>query len=171
MPENNINVQHQIINENGFFPNNPSLPVLLYKNVLEINDKKAAKSVEELFEKNNWSNLWRNGIYTYHHYHSITHEVLGIYRGDCTVALGGEDANTFHLEKGDVLIIPVGVAHKNVGSSDDFACVGAYPRGHDFDIKRGTQKDKEDAIKNIRKVPVPETDPVFYKGFLQEYWH
>jgi uncharacterized protein YjlB len=163
-------VEHYIIKENGLFPNNDKLPVLLYKNVLALHSGNTAKTVEDLFEKNVWSNSWRNGIFNYHHYHSITHEVLGVYKGSCSVALGGDDANLFFIKPGDVLVIPAGVAHKNVESTNDFACVGAYPGGSDYDIKKGTKKDKEEAVKNLKKVRLPETDPVYGKGALQQYW-
>jgi uncharacterized protein YjlB len=42
--------------------------------------------------------------------------------------------------KGDVLLIPAGVAHKNVGASIDFKCVGAYPGGKEFDINLGKSR-------------------------------
>jgi hypothetical protein len=57
--------------------------VLLYKGVLQLPDDDAAKTVEKIFETNKWSNAWTNGIFDYHHYHSITHEVLGVVRAMC----------------------------------------------------------------------------------------
>ncbi|MFT4023565.1 MAG: hypothetical protein QM664_07260 [Flavihumibacter sp.] len=41
--------------------------------------------------------------------------------------LGGYEDKIVQLEKGDVLVIPAGVAHKNVGCTDDFGCVGLIP--------------------------------------------
>ena len=56
--------------------------------------------------------------------------MLGISRGQASVRLGGDDnGKTFEVRPGDVIIIPVGVAHKNNGSSSDFQVVGAYPKG------------------------------------------
>src|SRR6266487_4725013 len=159
-------IQDEIIPENGSFPNNGRLPVLLYKAVLELPEENVAKVIEHIFEGNQWSNAWTNGIYDYHHYHSITHEVLGVVRGDCVVALGGSDEKQYRLEKGDVLIIPAGVAHKNISSSNDFKCVGAYPGGAYYDIKRGKYNEKAEAKRNIQKVPLPEKDPVYGKGPL-----
>lgn len=163
-------IHNEIIPENGSFPNNERLPVLLYKAVLELPQENVAKVVEHIFEGNRWSNAWTNGIYDYHHYHSITHEVLGVVSGDCIVALGGSDKKHYHLEKGDVLIIPAGVAHKNISSSSDFKCVGAYPGGADYDIKRGRDSEKAEAKANIHKVPLPEKDPVYGKGPLLKIW-
>mgnify|MGYP006180739191 FL=1 len=92
--------------KNGNFPNNPALPVILYKGVLNLTEEDNEQVVENIFNSNNWSNSWVNGIYDYHHYHSITHEVLGILNGKCTVMLGGEKGALYKLDKGDVLIIP-----------------------------------------------------------------
>ncbi|WP_250123845.1 cupin domain-containing protein [Chroococcidiopsis sp. CCMEE 29] len=65
-----------------------------------------------------------------HHYHSTAHEVLGISRGKAAVRLGGDArGQTFEVRAGDVIIIPAGVAHKNLDSSSDFLVVGAYPLG------------------------------------------
>lgn len=163
-------IHHEIIKANGVFPNNAHLPVLLYKAVLELPDRNEAQVVKKIFETNKWSNSWTNGIYDYHHFHSITHEVLGVISGSCIVALGGSDENQFTIEKGDVLILPAGVAHKRINSDKDFKCVGAYPGGADYDIKRGKSSEKNEAESNIRKVPIPDKDPVYGKGPLQKFW-
>jgi uncharacterized protein YjlB len=68
-------IQEIIIADDGAFPGN-RLPALLYKNVLDIPLLFPATHVKHLFEKNDWSNSWDAGIFTYHHYHSIAHEVL-----------------------------------------------------------------------------------------------
>src|SRR5690348_16109943 len=82
-------IHHEIIPGNGAFPNNAYLPVIFYKGVLELPDEKPEKVIEQIFESNDWSNAWINGIYEYHHFHSITHEVVGVFRGYCNVMLGG----------------------------------------------------------------------------------
>ena len=94
------------------FPNS-KLPVLLYRNVLELPPFFRALFIKKLFKSNGWSNSWKSGIYTYHHYHSNTHEVLGVYKGKTTLLLGGKKGVKIKISKGDVIIIPVGVAHKN----------------------------------------------------------
>lgn len=153
-----------------YFPNS-NLFILIYKNALSLPEKHAAQIVEDIFKKNNWTNSWRNGIYDYHHYHSITHEVLGVYEGSTTLQFGGPKGIIVHIEKGDVIIIPAGVAHKNVGPEKDFKCVGAYPDGKDFDIKKGDPADRPEADKNISKVPLPDIDPVYGNaGPLYNNW-
>ena len=55
---------------------------MLYKSVVRLPESLDPAAVfEELFETNRWGDFWRDGIYNYDHYHSRTHEVLGIARG------------------------------------------------------------------------------------------
>ncbi len=62
--------------DDGRFPNS-SLPLLVYRRALPAD----ADAMQRTFDKNGWSNVWRNGIFKYHHFHSIAHEVLGIASG------------------------------------------------------------------------------------------
>jgi uncharacterized protein YjlB len=159
-----------VLKDNGIFPNS-KLPVLLYKNVLDLPVLFPAAHVENLFKSNLWTNSWKDGIFTYHHYHSITHEVLGAYKGKVRVQLGGEDGTTVTFEKGDVLIIPAGVAHKNLDDENDIACVGAYPDGKSYDMNYGKTGERPLTDMNIEKVPIPEKDPVLgFKGGIEKYW-
>src|SRR5687768_1555322 len=75
--------------DDGIIPNS-KYPLLLYRNAFTARGDDGASWLEEKFLSNNWSNSWRNGIFTFQHYHSITHEVLGIYSGECLVLLGGD---------------------------------------------------------------------------------
>ncbi|WPP51304.1 cupin domain-containing protein [Catalinimonas niigatensis] len=158
------------LQDDGRFPNNKKLPLLLYKQAIQLKEGDAAK-VEQVFEKNLWGNSWRNGIYNYHHYHSTTHEVLGVYQGEAEVQLGGPEGISVKVQCGDVIIIPAGVAHKNLRASSDFACVGAYPPGQSFDMNYGKEEERTQADENIAQVPLPETDPVYGKnGTLIKQW-
>jgi uncharacterized protein YjlB len=149
-----------IVEDDGTFPNS-GLFILIYKNALKLPEEHAAKIVEDVFKKNNWMNAWKNGIYDYRHYHSITHEVLGVYEGSTEVELGGAKGIIQLVEKGDIIIIPAGVAHRNVTPGSPFKCVGAYPDGMAYDIKKGKSGDRPEADENIKKVPLPEKDPVY----------
>jgi len=80
----------KIIGDDGRFPNNSKLPVIIYRQAIE-SDAVSAEIVEALFASNRWRHSWRNGIYPYHHYHSTVHEVLGIYAGRAKVQLGGPE--------------------------------------------------------------------------------
>lgn len=161
----------ELLKDDGKFPNNERLPTLIYKNALHLSSGDAALRVERLFNANGWGNSWHNGVFDYHHYHSIAHEVLGIYGGIARIQLGGPSGITFDAMKGDVIIIPAGVAHKNLGSSKDFACVGAYPAGQDYDMNYGYEGERPGADENIARAPLPETDPVFgSRGYVIQYW-
>ncbi|MFD2144510.1 cupin domain-containing protein [Mucilaginibacter antarcticus] len=164
-----INLQKIHVNASETFPNS-KFPVLLYKNILELPGLFPAKYVSDLFERNNWSNSWDAGIFDCHHYHSNVHEAMGVYKGSTTVMLGGEGGVEVTLEKGDVLIIPAGVAHKNMGSEHDISCVGAYPLGQDYDMMYGKPEEREQAADNLIKTPIPDTDPVRGGDGLPDIW-
>ena len=164
-----MQIQHYYFKDNGVIPNN-SLPLLVYKFAFPVSDS-LADVMEETFATHNWTNSWRNGVFPYHHYHSITHEVLGIYSGHAQLQLGGEQGEKIDIEAGDVLVIPAGVGHKKISASADFGVIGAYPDGKDYDLLTGKEGERPRADERIAAVPLPETDPVLGKeGGIAEYW-
>jgi len=146
--------------DDGNIPNN-KLPLLIYHGAFKVSGQDGAAWLEKRFAENNWTNSWRNGVFSYHHYHSITHEVLGVYAGHALLHMGGELGEKLNVSAGDVLVIPAGVGHKKLEASADFAVVGAYPDGRDYDILRGEAGDRPRALENIRQVPIPLLDPVW----------
>jgi uncharacterized protein YjlB len=159
----------ELLPDTGEFPNS-KYPALLYKAVLPTGSD-LASSFEALFERNGWPGAWRNGLYRTHHYHSTAHEALGVYRGHVKLRLGGPAGPLVTLEAGDVAIVPAGVAHKNEGQSDDFAVVGAYPRGTSPDMNYGTPSERPAADRNIAQLARPNADPVTGKaGALTRLW-
>ncbi|MGO6819996.1 cupin, partial [Rhizobium brockwellii] len=62
------------LQRSSWVPNYPKLSVLIYRRALSA--AAGSKSFEHLFASNGWSGIWRNGIFTYDHYHSGAHEVL-----------------------------------------------------------------------------------------------
>ncbi len=162
-------IPQHYLRDDGVFPNS-SLAVLHYVGVLQLPPHNPGIA-EVVFAHRGWTNSWRNGIYNYHHYHSTSHEVIGIYAGMCGVLLGGDSGVQLRLAVGDVLIIPAGVAHKCISGSEDFKCVGAYPDGRDFDINTGKQGERPGTDKRIAALPLPEQDPVYGKeGLLLQLW-
>ena len=117
-----------------------------------------------MFAKHHWTNNWRNGVYTYHHYHSNTHEVMAVIRGVTTLLLGGENGIHLKVEKGDVIVIPAGVAHRNLGKEKDIICIGGYPGGKDYDMNYGKPEERPVADKRIAQVKIPRFDPVTGKS-------
>ncbi|MCW3087455.1 MAG: cupin protein [Sediminibacterium sp.] len=159
-----------LLHDNGQFPNS-KLPVIHHKNAIDLPFFRSAHAIEKIFEENGWTNNWDSGIYTYHHYHSITHEAFGVYKGRALLLLGGENGKHVVIQKGDVIIIPAGVAHKNMGKEEDALCIGGYPEGKDFDMNYGNPGERPQTDLNIAGVPIPSTDPVFgMDSGLVELW-
>jgi uncharacterized protein YjlB len=153
--------------DDGAIPNSRLL-VLIYHGVDAAND---ASRCEELFAGHDWVPDWRDGIYSFHHFHSIAHEVLGIVAGSATVKLGGPSGRSFEIGPGDVLVLPAGTGHCNEGSSSDLLVIGAYPDGMPWDLRRGDPAEHDEAVANIEGVPLPRGDPVEGSdGPLTELW-
>ncbi len=151
----------------GGIPNS-RLPVLYYRGIEQAHD---AGSCERLFADHGWSGSWRNGIYPFHHFHSISHEVLGIVRGTATVHLGGPSGRAFEVRPGQVLVLPAGTGHKNDAASADLLVVGAYPDAMAWDVRRGDPREHDEVVANIERVPIPRADPVYGAGGpLTERW-
>ena len=160
-----------LLEDDGAIPNNQKLPLLVYKAALNLPGQNQAATVEALFRANGWGGSWRNGIYSFHHYHSTAHEVLAVCRGSARVQLGGEKGPIFSVGPGDVILIPAGVGHKNLGASADFLAVGAYPPGQSWDMNYGKAGERPTADQNIGQVPLPQTDPLFgSRGPLIDHW-
>jgi uncharacterized protein YjlB len=165
-------VEAFILTDDGVFPNNRKLPLLVYRKVLSLDVADLIAPVRALFTENGWGGSWVNGIFDYHHYHSTSHEVLAICGGQAEVCFGGEHGITLTLSAGDVVVIPAGVAHKNRGAGNDLVVVGAYPRGQDsYDMCRGKREERLQTDRNIVSVPIPESDPLYGRdGPLTEHW-
>jgi uncharacterized protein YjlB len=175
-------VKSVLIEDDGRFPNNGLLPLLLYRKAIRAGEgAKAARfsspdalasEVEAVFHRNGWGGSWRNGIYGVHHYHSTAHEALGVFSGSARVQLGGESGPVFDIEAGDVVVIPAGVAHKRIESSPDFSVVGAYPEGQRPDMRYGAAGERPGSDETIARVSVPRKDPAFgSEGPLIRLWH
>lgn len=152
--------------DDGVIPNS-RLPVLVYDDVAEA---QAADDCERLFARHGWRGAWRDGIYPFHHFHSIAHEVLGIVAGEATVMLGGPQGRELRVHRGQVLVLPAGTGHRNLGG-EELLVVGAYPDGMDWDLCRGDAAEHDAVRANIARVPLPRADPVHGEhGALTTLW-
>ena len=152
---------------NGWMPNN-TLPVLIYRSAIPVKGD-LATTMENIFTANGWPPQWRNGIYTFHHYHSTAHEVLGIAAGQVDVMLGGENGHTVTARAGDVLVLPAGTGHCRISASDDLLVIGAYPPGEHWDICRTAAT--PEVLERMRRVAFPASDPVTGReGALPKLW-
>jgi uncharacterized protein YjlB len=148
--------------DDGVIPNNPALPLVLYRSPVRLAHAFDPAAVfEELFERNGWGDSWRNGIYDYAHYHSRIHEALGIARGRCRVRFGGEKGRELNLKAGDVVILPAGTGHQRLDGTKDLLVVGAYPPVGSYDECRTSAKEHDRALATIPKVGRPRKDPVY----------
>jgi uncharacterized protein YjlB len=161
-----------VFEDDGAIPNNSRLPFIHYRSPVRLARAQDSAAVfEDLFESNGWKDSWRNGIYDYLHYHSRTHEVLGIARGHARVRFGGDSGKIVELRAGDVAILPAGTGHQRVAASRDLLVVGAYPASGKYDECKGSRAEHERALKTIPKVRLPARDPVYgADGPLLDLW-
>ncbi len=146
--------------DDGDIPNNP-LPLIVYRGALAPEGDVAA-AFEARFSGNGWGRMWRSVVFPFHHYHSNTHEVLGIAAGRLTLRMGGEaNGATIEAATGDALLIPAGVGHKRLSDATGLVVVGGYPPGAPaYDLWREGAEEKDRIRVRIAGVPLPKTDPV-----------
>lgn len=165
------NVEAVILTDDGVFPNNRRLPLLIYKKALNTDIPDVISHVQALFAEHHWTDSWVDSIYDFHHYHSTAHEVLAICGGQARVMFGGEHGILQTVSAGDVIVIPAGVSHKNLGSEGNLAVVGAYPQGQKHDMCYGKHEERPGADRNVVSVRMPESDPLYgLDGPLMEHW-
>ena len=147
------------LESDGTFPNNPRFPVVVYRDVFcEARDGDGA----ELLVRNGWTRPWAWGVFTYHHYHSTAWEALLCVRGSADVQFGGPSGPVLQPAKGDLVLVPPGVAHKQLADRDGFTLLGAYP-SHDgcrtpsADTVRGAPTAAQ--ARNIAACATPVLDP------------
>lgn len=147
-----MNYSELSIAENKPFPNN-TIPVRYYKKVIsdELID---AEDVIRWLKTQNFYNFWINGIYDCHHFHSNTHELIVIIRGEASIQIGGPESSIVEVNKGDAIFLPAGTAHKLISSTNDFQVVGAYPERIDYDFQKGNY-DYDEVKRRIEQVPAP----------------
>ncbi|MGM0843927.1 MAG: cupin domain-containing protein [Bacillota bacterium] len=163
----NTNIDTLYFEESGSIPNNPDLPVLFYRGVL----KDKPNDIERIFNEHNWRNSWQGGVFDYHHFHSNTHEVLGVVSGSAELIIGGESGETMEVKPGDVLVLPAGTGHKRLNSTEDFQVAGAYPNGKDHNLKTDENNERTQLLIEIKEVDLPSQDPVHGEsGPLLSLW-
>ena len=128
-----------IFEDDGSIPNNPRLPVLIYRNAIDIAGTPDRESViEAVFAEHGWGDIWRNGIFPYVHYHSMIHEGMGVASGRAKVRFGGDNGREIEIAAGDVAILPAGTGHQCLSRSPDLVVIGAYPPSGKYDLCRGS---------------------------------
>lgn len=158
--------ESHVFADDGRVPNS-ALPLLVMRAAVPAD----AAAIEAVFARNGWTGAWRDGIYPFHHFHSTAHEVLGVARGRARVRFGGPQGAALDVAAGDVVVIPAGVGHCNEGADADFLVVGAYPGGAEWDVRRGDPGERDEVLRNLAAVELPDTDPVGgAEGALRRLW-
>ena len=98
------------------------------------------------------------------HYHSGTHEVLGIARGHARVRFGGRNGKIVALRAGDVVILPAGTGHQRVSASRDLLVVGAYTAADQYDECKGSPEEHARALQSIRAGRSAGPGPGLWRG-------
>ena len=83
-------------------------------------------------------------------------------RGEASVIIGGDSGPKVTISSGDLVLVPPGVAHKQLEEKDGFALLGSYPTT-DFDgsIDTLTGLPTEEQMERIVRCHVPDHDPIF----------
>lgn len=158
--------------DDGETPNNPYFPLVLYRSPVHLDPHYDPAAIfEALFAQNAWEDSWRNGIFDFLHFHTHTHEVLGIACGAVRVQFGGKSGNILELRAGDVAVLPAGTGHRRISCSKELLVVGAYPHGGRYDQPKPGEVDHKRAILSIAEVQTPTADPVYGRnGPLNRLW-
>lgn len=154
--------------QSGWVPNNRRFPVIVYRRVLDGPDR--ARAFERLFRTNGWGGLWRNGVYSFHHFHSTAHEILGIAAGQARLMIGGPAGKEIAVQAGDALLLPAGTGHCRLEASNDLLVIGGYPPGQEADLCREMPTAEQQAM--IDELGIPAKDPLKGEaGGLRSLWH
>lgn len=121
--------KHQIP-AHGLIPNTSlqHKPLLIYRSALP---SSSASAIEQhISSVGVVTPQWRYTMYSTSHFHSTSHEVLGIAHGKAKLCFGHE-SNPERVEevvgKGDVVVVPAGVAHRLLEDVDGGFEMVRYP--------------------------------------------
>ncbi|PLN77618.1 RmlC-like cupin domain-containing protein [Aspergillus taichungensis] len=164
-PLSNVQVTSRQIPRWQHIPNTSiqSKPLIIYHRAFTASPDQLGSHFKKVGEV---TPQWVYGMYKQTHFHSTTHEVLGVVSGRARLCFGGEDnPDRFEptVEKGDLIIVPAGVGHRlldDLDSQEDFKMIGAYPGGKSWDMCYGKPEDEE-KIETIRDVEWFHSDPLF----------
>jgi len=111
---------------------NSRLPVLVYRSAIS---SPTPASIQAAIEPNNWlkGGTWKH--FPNAHFHSVTHELYVVFSGSSQLLLGRgkldpptDEDLILDVKVGDALVVPAGVAHCSLKSSDDYEYMGLYPK-------------------------------------------
>ena len=160
-----LRVSKQLVPAHSLIPNTSiqNRPLLIYHSVFS--ESVTASSIEaHLSSVGVVVPQWRFTMYSTSHFHSTTHEVLGISHGKAKLCFGGEEnPNRFEpvVSKGDVIVVPAGVSHRLLQDLEGgFQMIGSYPPGKEWDMCYG-REGEEDKIAGIKGLEWFKKDPIY----------
>lgn len=108
---------------------------------------------------------WTYTMYSETHFHSTTHEVLGVVAGRARLCFGGEEnPKRFEpvVQRGDLIIVPAGVGHRLLVDEGEqtFQMIGSYPYGKQWDMCYG-RAGEESKVQGIQNVAWFNRDPLY----------
>lgn len=166
-PVTQLHVVKNQISAHNLIPNTSiqNKPLLFYKSAFK--NASASQIESHLSEVGVVDPQWRYTMYSTSHFHSTSHEVLCIASGEAKLCFGHED-NPKRVEevltKGDVVVVPAGVAHRLLEEiKSPFEMVGSYQRGMNWDMCYGKQGE-ETKIKKIGGLGWFDKDPIYGDG-------
>ena len=164
-PPNAIRVTAKQIPRYEGYPNTSiqSKPLLIYHQAFDATKPELEKRLADMGAVRP---TWTNTMYSYSHFHSTAHEVLGVISGRAQLCFGGEDSPDRYevvVQKGDLMIVPAGVSHRLLEDyGGDFDLLGAYPPGSTYDMCYGGPREEE-RVKGIAGLPWFDLDPLYGK--------
>lgn len=138
-------------------------PLLIYHSAFTASASQLSARLKEI---NAVVPQWQYTMYSQSHFHSTTHEVLGIVSGRARLCFGGEQ-NPARVEpvvqSGDLIVVPAGVAHRLLQDLDGgFGMLGSYPAGKSWDMCYGVESEDEGQItKDISRQAWFDRDPLY----------
>lgn len=164
-PPSSIRVSSHFIPAHSGIPNTSiqNKPLLIYHSAF---DASVAQLSSRLKDVGVVVPQWQYTMYRQTHFHSTTHEVLGIISGRARLCFGGEQ-NPGRVEpvveNGDLIIIPAGVAHRLLeDQTGTFQMLGSYPPGKSWDMCYGFGKEDEGEVRrNIEQQKWFDRDPLY----------
>lgn len=162
-PIGSLRVSRHIIPSHNGFPNCSisHRPLLIYHRAFP--SASASEIETHLTSVGVVKPQWRYTMYREHHFHSTTHEVLAVSGGAAKLCFGGLDNPervVVEAGKGDVMVVPAGLAHALLEDRGGYQMVGSYPVEAD-QWDHCTGNEGQAAGERIRKLGWFARDPVY----------
>ncbi|SDC00024.1 cupin domain-containing protein [Niabella drilacis] len=149
--------------EDPQIPSSP-LPLLVYRGFFDKEYDACEDWLIKKFRSNKWFPSPALGAFNFTHYYINTHIVLGVCAGEAQWQLGGTLGIITVLEKGDVMVIPAGVALRHLGSGTDLNLAGACSVNVSPELQRRQSGNRVHANRSIANIPTPDNDPILGPG-------